>query len=185
MITRSTKTANELSKPISKTEVPKNWYILKTKSNCEKKVLGQLIQNGFTSYLPLYQTIRIWSDRKKKIEVPLIPSFVFVYCDPKKLTDAAKTEGVAWIMRDIKDYAVVKDYEIENLRIFLSHDFNNDIENTVDFEEGEAVKVTNGPFSGLVGTALEKQGEFRIRIEINSIAANFSVSISKSQIQKI
>ncbi len=185
MNTRATKTANKLSKPISKNEVSTNWYILKTKSNCEKKVLNILIQAGFVSYLPLYQTIRVWSDRKKKIEVPLIPSFVFVNCVPKELIVAAKTEGVAWIMRDIKDYAIVKDYEIENLRIFLSHDFKNDTENTVDFKEGEAVKVTNGPFSGLIGTALEKQGEFRIRIEINAIAANFSVSISKSQLQKI
>jgi transcription antitermination factor NusG len=164
---------------------PGNWYILKTKSNREKKVNESLQIHGFTTYLPTYTTMRIWSDRKKKIEAPLIPGYVFVHCTPEKLLQAAKTIGVAWIVRDLKDYAVVKDYEIQNLRIYLSDSYEPKEENLDEYQGGETVKVTHGPFKGMIGTALHKQGEYRIRIEIDSIGANFSMNMPKSQLEKI
>jgi|TARA_R110000737_G_scaffold352064_1_gene396454 transcriptional antiterminator RfaH len=163
----------------------KHWYILKTKSNFEKKVNESLQQQGFTTYLPTYITLRIWSDRKKKIESSLLPSYVFVNCDANELIAAAKTTGVAWIMHEQKKYAIVKDYEIQNLRIFLSEKVEINDDNLDNYEVGETIKVTNGPFSGLIGTALNYQSDYRVRIEISSLGADFTISVPKSQLEKI
>jgi transcription antitermination factor NusG len=162
-----------------------NWYILKTKSNREKKVNESLQQQGFTTYLPTYTSMRIWSDRKKKIEAPLIPTYVFVNCLEDELITAAKTNGVAWIMRDLRAYAIVKDYEIQNLRIFLSEEMEIQDEDLKDYEVGDPVKVTNGPFRGLIGVTLHHQSDYRVRIEISSIGTNFTVSVPKSQLERI
>jgi transcriptional antiterminator RfaH len=161
-----------------------NWYILKTKSNHEKKVFNQLVDKGFLAFLPLYETIRIWSDRKKKVEIPLIPTYVFVKCAEPELIKAAQTTGVAWIMRDVRQYAIVHDHEIENLRIFLSEDVENQVIDLDKYETGEIVKVTYGPFQGMIGTALNLQSEYRVKIEISSLGANFTVSVPKSQLEK-
>jgi len=163
----------------------KFWFILKTKSNFERKVYESLLQQDFEAYLPTYTTLRIWSDRKKKIEAPLIPTYVFVFCEDKELVKAAQTTGVAWIMKDLRKYAVVKEYEIQNLRIFLAEKVEIKEEKLDDFQVGETVKVTNGAFNGLIGTALHKQGEYRVRIEISSIGTNFTVSVPKSQLERI
>lgn len=162
-----------------------SWYILKTKSNHEKKVFNQLVDKGFQAFLPLYETIRLWSDRKKKVEIPLIPTYVFVKCIEPELIKAAQTTGVAWIMRDVRQYAIVHDHEIENLRIFLSHTIEEHPVNLDQYETGEIVKVTHGPFQGMIGTALHLQSEYRVKIEINSLGANFTVSVPKSQLEKV
>jgi transcriptional antiterminator RfaH len=56
----------------------KNWFVFYTKSRQEKKVNDLLLRHGFEPYLPLQKVLRQWSDRKKKVEVPLFNSYIFV-----------------------------------------------------------------------------------------------------------
>jgi len=59
----------------------KKWYVVYTTPRGEKKANHRLEEKGIETYLPLRKTIRQWSDRKKKIEVPLFTSYLFVYVD--------------------------------------------------------------------------------------------------------
>ena len=54
------------------------WYAVYTTSRAEKKVKQRLDESGIENYLPLRTEIRIWSDRKKKVSLPLIPGYIFV-----------------------------------------------------------------------------------------------------------
>jgi transcription antitermination factor NusG len=56
----------------------KNWYVIHTKPRNEKKVFEQIINKEIEVFLPLIQTVRYWSDRKKKLMIPLFPGYVFV-----------------------------------------------------------------------------------------------------------
>ena len=40
---------------------------------------------GIEAFLPLIKTVRQWSDRKKTVVLPLIPSYVFVSLPEKDL----------------------------------------------------------------------------------------------------
>ena len=51
-----------------------HWYAVYTRPRSEKKALITLSEDGYEVYLPLKKTLRQWSDRKKWIEFPLIPS---------------------------------------------------------------------------------------------------------------
>ena len=62
-----------------------NWYVVKTRSRAEQKVAQRISAKGLNVYLPLQKTIRQWSDRKKKVEVPLISSTLFVKTEEKGL----------------------------------------------------------------------------------------------------
>lgn len=55
-----------------------NWYVIYTKPKWEKKVAEQLADAGIECYCPLITQVRQWSDRKKKVVVPLFNSYVFV-----------------------------------------------------------------------------------------------------------
>ena len=61
-----------------------HWYVVYVRSRYEKKVHQLLQEKGIESSLPLIKTVRIWSDRKKKVEVPLFKGYVFVYIDIQK-----------------------------------------------------------------------------------------------------
>ena len=55
-----------------------NWYVLYTKPRNELKVMERLLNADFEAYTPFKTEIRQWSDRKKKIKVPLLTSMVLV-----------------------------------------------------------------------------------------------------------
>jgi len=63
------------------------WYALYTKPKNEKKVTEQLQKSGIEVYCPMVTQIKQWSDRKKKTETPLIPSYVFVNIEEKNRND--------------------------------------------------------------------------------------------------
>ena len=54
------------------------WFVLYTKPNFEIKVAQSILKIGMESYCPVYNQIKEYSDRKKKVQKPLIPSYVFV-----------------------------------------------------------------------------------------------------------
>jgi len=162
-----------------------NWYVVKTNVRSEKKVNERLIQAGFETYLPLQQTIKIWSDRKKKVEVPLIASTLFVYTTAQALTRIYPITGVSSILMYLKKPAIVHDYEINNLRILLQQDVMNASEQKLELLQGETVQVTRGPFQGLIATAINTGQKFRVVVELESLGTSFSVNVPKSYVRKI
>ena len=54
------------------------WFDIYTKSKNEKKVVEGLEKIGIEVYCPMITKVKQWSDRKKKVETPLINSYVFV-----------------------------------------------------------------------------------------------------------
>ena len=57
---------------------PANWYAVQTRARNEKVILNRFEEQGLTTFLPLVTEIRRWSDRKKKVELPLFSCYVFV-----------------------------------------------------------------------------------------------------------
>ena len=73
----------------------KNWYAIYVRSRHEKYVYSELQQKGIESSLPLVTQTRQWSDRKKKVEVPLFRGYVFVNIDiSKDKMNVLQTDGV-------------------------------------------------------------------------------------------
>ena len=95
------------------------WYVVKTNSRAEKRVVERISSIGLKAYLPLIESIKQWSDRKKKIQTPLIPSTLFVNCRSSELAKLYDIQGFHSILHFLKKPAIVRDYEIENLKILL------------------------------------------------------------------
>ncbi len=73
----------------------RNWYAIYVRSRHEKCVYDELLQKNIESSLPLMKITRQWSDRKKKVDVPLFRGYLFVKIDltEEKLTVLA-TSGI-------------------------------------------------------------------------------------------
>lgn len=97
-----------------------NWYVLFTKPRSEKKAEEQLLSLGINAYCPTYSKIKIWSDRKKKIDVPLLPSMVLVSLDNKDFNRVFECSTVVKYMFWLGKRAVVKQYEIDIMNKYLS-----------------------------------------------------------------
>ncbi len=160
------------------------WFVVYTKTLTEKKVAERLRQIGFEVYLPLYTTVRQWSDRKKKLERPLINSVVFVRCTEPELQRLYTVPSVAGVLRHDGKAAVVQHHEIQNLRILLQQVGAAELE-PVALEPGTPIEVTRGPFKGVIGTAVQVLNTLRVIIEIRQLGVAFSVNVPKSFVKTL
>ena len=100
------------------------WYVLHTKPRSEKKVEEQLLSLGINAYSPTRPEIRFWSDRKKRIEVPVLPSMVLVNIDDNDINKVFKCSSVLRYMFWLGKRAIVKQSEIDILKKYLNGDYN-------------------------------------------------------------
>ena len=160
------------------------WYAIYTMPKAEKKVHERFIENNIESYLPLIQTIRVWSDRKKKIYSPLISSYVFVRISETKLNNLYTITGVKGILKYLGKPAKIREFEIENIKILLSDSENITPTNENIFEKGETIRVIKGPFLGLIAQCFDMKGKHRIVVTIESLGSGFEVNVPISFIEK-
>ena len=124
----------------------KQWYVLYTKSNCEKKVNELLYKKGIEAYCPLNKVYRQWSDRRKQLSVPLFPSYVFVNVAEKDLLLLrSMTSKIVSILYWLGKPAVIKNDEILEIKNFLNRHTEVKLEKR-SVNINDEVVVIRGPF---------------------------------------
>jgi len=164
----------------SKPEEIHYWYAIFTKPRSEKKVLQRMLDYEIEAFLPLIKTIRQWSDRKKTLEVPLIPSYVFVKMPEKDLYKTLPIQGTVNVLKHLGKPAKIRDVEIENLRILSGNGSDHQVTNKIDISSGDEVEVINGPFMGLIATCVNDGKNHRVIVNIDALGSCFNVNIPLS-----
>ncbi len=162
-----------------------DWHVVRTNSMAEKKVAFRLKQLDIETYLPLYPSIRIWSDRKKKIEKPLIPSVVFIRLSAAELGTVYGVPGVAGILKYLGKPAVVREEEIRSLQLLTQNPDAVEHYACDRLEAGTPVEVIRGPFQGIIGIATGNQQQFCVSVELESIRSGFRLSVPRSHVRKV
>jgi transcriptional antiterminator RfaH len=159
------------------------WYAIYTKSRAEKKTASELAKRGLKVYLPLQKTIRSWSDRKKTVELPLIPSYLFIKINICSYFDVLNTKGVVKFVCFCGKPVPIPEWQIKNLKILLNSDerFEIILEN---FEIGERVFIDKGSLIGLRGILIEHRAKHNVLIRIDSIEKNILVNIHPAYLKK-
>ena len=111
-----------------------NWHVIHTKPRGEKKAEEQLLSLGINAYCPTRNEIRLWSDRKKRIQVPVLPSMILVNIDEKDINRVFESPLVVRYMFWMGKRAVVKQSEIDVLKSYLDGSYNltNSISSSVN-----------------------------------------------------
>jgi transcription antitermination factor NusG len=163
----------------------KHWYAVYTRSRAEKKVLIEMEYSGIEAYLPLHRKIRQWSDRKKWVEMPLIPGYLFVNIGLKEYDKVLKTMGVVTFVRFEGKAAIIPSSQIEFIRKMLE-DASLCVEVIHQIpEKGDKVMVTAGPLIGLKGTIISVKGKKRVAVEIEQLNLSLTIEIQLSLIEII
>jgi len=161
-----------------------HWYAAYTHSRAEKKVARELEKQGIEHYLPLIKTLKQWTDRKKKVEEPLIRSYIFVHITEKEYRDVLHTTGVMTIVRFSGKPVAIPDWQIENLKILLGTSLPITVENH-DFVAGEEVRITRGTLEGLRGIIQKLKGEHKLVISIHALHYHLTVDIDPSFVEPV
>lgn len=170
---------------INKLNDEPKWYVIITRSRAEKKVADMLINEGHETYLPLTTQWRQWSDRKKKVTIPLISSVVFVRTYEKKLSYIVQLENIVRTLYFLGKPAVVRVDEIETLRQLSNGGTMIQKINPIDLSIGEEIEILQGPFAGLKAKFLNHQGNYKIIVLIETIGSYFQLEVALNNIQKL
>ena len=153
----------------------KQWHVLYVKSRTEKKVFQSFREKGAEIYLPLQRKLRQWSDRKKLVEVPLFPGYIFINLSRIDYDNALKMNNVVCCVTFGGKAAIVKDQDIEKLKQILEQDKIQVELTTENLSLGDKAEILSGPLMGLKGELVEFKGKKKVGIRIRQI--NYTVMV--------
>ena len=150
----------------------KKWFVVYTKFQQELKTADQLTAIGITNYCPTVNLIKQYSDRKKKIKKPLLPSYVMVHIEESKRNEVFSSPGVVRYLFYLGKPAVIPSSEIELMQNHLKGVYK-EIQ-TKSLYVGAIYKIPQGPFSGLIGKVVETD-KSRVKLELESLGMSITL----------
>ena len=151
------------------------WYVLHTKPRSEKKVEEKLLSLGINAYCPTRNEIRYWSDRKKRIQVPVLPSMVLVNINDNEINKVFKCSSVVRYMFWLGRRAIVKQSEIDILKKYSNGDYNFINSKFKDIKVGDNYKLPSfNNENGIVNRISNNS----IWIYLNSLGFNVKLKLA-------
>jgi transcriptional antiterminator RfaH len=161
------------------------WYLIYTKPRHEKKVQMQMNEVNVSAFLPLTKKIRIWHDRKKIVEEPLFPSYVFVYLnDRQSYYEGMDADGALYYVRSGKEVARVRDSVVEGIRLIV--DQAKDIEVSESrFLPGKKLVISHGALTGLSCEVVQNNNKPKILVRVDLLQRNILVALPTEHLTSV
>ena len=150
----------------------KKWFIVYTRPQQELKVAEQLSAMGITNYCPTITLLKQYSDRKKKVNKPLLFSYVMVELEENQRNKVFSCSGIVRYLFYLGRPAVVPTFEINLMQNHLNGVYN-DIEVTT-LSVGDYHTITQGPFSGVSGKVVETNNT-KVKLELASLGMRITL----------
>jgi transcription antitermination factor NusG len=165
---------------------PASWYAVQTRARNEKVIAERLQGQGLTTFLPLVSEVRRWSDRKKKIELPLFSCYVFVKMlasNDEERMRVYRTNGVFRIVSMRGEAIPIPEEQIEALRTVVAqqvpwsaHPF---------LKIGQRVRIRGGSLEGVQGVLLSCNGDRTLIISVDAIQRSLAVRVEGYDVEAL
>ncbi len=151
------------------------WYALQVRSRRENLVSAHMSGQGIECFLPLYKSVRRWSDRIKELEQPLFPGYLFCRFDFQYRRPLLMTPGVIQIVGVGRTPMPVDDTELEAVRQAVLSGLPN--QPWPYLEIGERVRVKYGSLTGLEGVLVNFKGGHRVVLSVTLLQRSVAMEI--------
>jgi transcription antitermination factor NusG len=161
------------------------WYAVHTRSRHEKQVDLFLSERGVETFLPLVHTLSRRRDRKKYVDIPLFPGYLFVCAEKERLLfDVKYTRGVARIIGTGLDAPTpIPDKQILDIKSIMETEVQ--LDPFPYLKKGRMVRVKSGPLKGLEGILVERKGHYKLVIQIDLLQKGAAAEVYISDIEPI
>ena len=151
------------------------WFALQVRSRRENLVAAHLGGQGYECFLPLYKSVRRWSDRVKELEQPLFPGYLFCRFDFQNRGPLLMTPGVIQVVGVGRTPMPVEESEVEAVRQAVLSGLTN--QPWPYLEVGEKVRVNYGSLRGLEGILVNFKGSQRVVLSVTLLQRSVAVEI--------
>ena len=140
------------------------------------------------TYLPTRMEIRQRKDRRKKVQVSVIPNTLFICAD--KQTALALPNHHGFPIKYMIDFMtrtllVVPERQMQNFMTLMGFpDENVQISNDLLFEKGDKIRVIDGVFCGVEGELIRIEGKDKVLVRLDNIIA-CTMEVPSNYLEKI
>ena len=149
----------------------------------KKNIQDARTEQHYGTRLPVQTVLREWSDRKKRISLPLFPNYVFVNVNLRERYKVLSVPGVTRFISFGGQLASIPECDINYLKMLSETDW--DIKKENFYETGDKVRVIKGPLTGLEGVLVERTRSQRFLVHFKSFAQSISIDIQTSCLETI
>lgn len=161
------------------------WFAVQTLPRYEKKVEAELGRKDVEVFLPLYSCERQWSDRRRTIQSPLFPSYLFVRIlwTLDSRTRVLRTNGVLQFVGCQISGQPVSEREIESVRTL--------VEQRVHFEHhpfltmGQRVRIRGSSLDGIEGVLLAKNSDLSLVVSVSILQRSLAIRVAGYQVEPV
>lgn len=157
------------------------WYAVYTSANHEKKVAAEFSWRNVESFLPLYNSVRRWKDRRVQLQVPLFPGYVFVYLALSDRLRVIQVPGVVKLVGFGGQPVALPDGQLEALRTGLNGHLRAEPHPYLTI--GRRIRIVRGAFQGAEGTLVRKKGVFRVVLSLELIMRSIAVEVDAADVE--
>ena len=161
-----------------------DWYALYVKSRHEFVTERELIRKGINTFLPSVKRLRHWKDRKKFVDFPLFPGYLFVYINakPEEYVNVLRTRGaVHLVSTEIGCPTPVPTKEIDSLKLIIASGQKMDIH--PHLKEGTIGRIKRGPLKGATGIIRNEADQYTFMVSIDILGRSIGVKICADDIE--
>ncbi len=151
------------------------WYAIRTRSRFEKKVALGLRGKGYEEFLPLRCIPRSKSDRTVLVKQPLFAGYVFCRFDSTKRLPVLMTAGVSYIVSTREHPSPIPDEEMASLQRMVQSGLA--IQDW-PYLPGAKIRILTGPLSGLYGTVIRTNNNYRVIVSINMLKRSVAAEVA-------
>ena len=161
----------------------RRWYAVFTVPQNEKSVATHLNLRDVESFLPTYETVKMWKNRQRIMtRRALFPSYLFVHVNHSERAKVLQSPGVLHIVGNNRRPLPLEDAEISFLRLALE---GRQVEPYKDLVVGEKVRVKTGVLQGIEGTLVRKGSCPRFVLTMNLINQHAAIEVDADTLEGV
>jgi len=166
----------------SLTQLNGTWWVAYTKARFEKVFAWEMLSRGIGYFLPMREKIIFSGGRKRRVMLPLFPSYVFFCGTEHDRYSAIATNRLSQII-EVTDQETLL-VELVNIeKALLSKSV---IDNYPGLAVGNVCRVISGPMMGIEGVIIKKDNvKARMVIEVTILGQGVVVEIDSDILEPI
>jgi transcription antitermination factor NusG len=134
-------------------------------------------------FLPQYESVRRWKDRKMRLQLPLFPGYLFVHLAAQERLRVLQVRGVVRLVGFDGSPTPMPEEDLERIREFLGRGWHP--EPHPYLQAGRRARVVRGPLAGMEGIIWRRKNRSRLVLSFESIQRSIAIEIDETNLAAI
>ena len=162
-----------------------HWFAVLCRSRHEKLVATSLSSMGIANFLPTVSEVHYWSDRRKPVDTPLFPGYVFVQIPNSTGAQlrVLKTSGVVRFVGNQQGPLPIPEQEISDVQMVLQQKVH--CSPYPFLKLGQRVRICEGALDGIEGVLVGRDSDSKLVISIEIIQRSLAISVYNFDVQPV